>query len=729
MAPHRLNSAGAALAAVSIAVAIAVTAAAARPAVPQDTGGLRSQPYLRGSRAFEPLPVGSVTPSGWLLQQLKLQAEGLSGHLAQFWPDVMDSVWIGGGGDGGLHERTPYWLNGFLPLTYLLRNANVTHVPEVRGLYKVAGGAGVSLSAQADRYLDYILSHRGADGWLGPPERGGDTYWARFPLLLALAAAAEAEPARGAEAAAAMLGHALEMGRRLPGAPLAGWSAARWPELALSLQWLLTHGVAPRSPDAAALAALLAEVAAQGEDWDSWFAALGAGFWPTGPSHRTHNVNIAMGLKSAAVAYVATGNASLCALSRARVADLDALVGLPTGMFIGDEHLPMPRTRSPSRGTELCGVVEAMFSYTTMFGVFGEPAYADRAERIAFNALPATWASPRGGDMWAHQYLQAVNEVNALAAAQPHVWQQDGPDAEMYGLEPNFGCCTANFNQGWPKLANAAVYSTPSGGVAVGLYAPLAAALPGGATLALRTAYPFADGATVEVDSPAGGLDVALRIPGWATAATVDGAPAANGTMHTVRCPAGRTALRVEFAPQVRLEAWDGGAVSVHRGALMYSLPIAGAFRTVGHHYGGPGMADDYEVTPASPWNYALVLGSEADRHDPATWLTFHDGGGPADGAAPFNHSGWPSHVIATLRRLPSWAMVHNSADQPPAAPACLDPRTREDICGPPKQVALVPHGGTDLRIGVFPVHYADDVAAQGVASAQERAPTGTAKY
>ena len=52
-------------------------------------------------------------------------------------------------------------------------------------------------------------------------------------------------------------------------------------------------------------------------------------------------------------------------------------------------------------------VVEAMFSYNTMFSVHGDVAFADRAERIAYNALPATWSSPRGGDMWAHQYLQA----------------------------------------------------------------------------------------------------------------------------------------------------------------------------------------------------------------------------------------------------------------------------------------------------------------------------------
>ena len=99
--------------------------------------GFSGSPAL-GERAFIPLPLGSVTPRGWLLKQLKIQAEGLSGHLAQFWPDVQSSGGVGGGGDGGLHERTPYWLNGVVPLAFLLQNAGVQKLPKVAGIYKAA---------------------------------------------------------------------------------------------------------------------------------------------------------------------------------------------------------------------------------------------------------------------------------------------------------------------------------------------------------------------------------------------------------------------------------------------------------------------------------------------------------------------------------------------------------------------------------------------------------------
>ena len=59
---------------------------------------------------------------GWLLRQLETQADGLSGALPHFWSDIQSSSWVGGQSDSGLHERTPYWLNGFVPLAYQLNN-------------------------------------------------------------------------------------------------------------------------------------------------------------------------------------------------------------------------------------------------------------------------------------------------------------------------------------------------------------------------------------------------------------------------------------------------------------------------------------------------------------------------------------------------------------------------------------------------------------------------------
>ncbi|MBQ2720100.1 MAG: hypothetical protein IJF23_01060, partial [Clostridia bacterium] len=61
-----------------------------------------------------------LKPSGWLLKQLKIQAEGLSGNLDKVWPDVRDSGWVGGTAEGW--ERLPYWLDGFIPLAYLLED-------------------------------------------------------------------------------------------------------------------------------------------------------------------------------------------------------------------------------------------------------------------------------------------------------------------------------------------------------------------------------------------------------------------------------------------------------------------------------------------------------------------------------------------------------------------------------------------------------------------------------
>src|SRR5574341_41120 len=67
---------------------------------------------------FRPLPLGTIRPRGWLQRQLRIRADGLSGHLDEFWPDVGQSQWFGGNAEGW--ERAPYWLDGVIPLAWLL---------------------------------------------------------------------------------------------------------------------------------------------------------------------------------------------------------------------------------------------------------------------------------------------------------------------------------------------------------------------------------------------------------------------------------------------------------------------------------------------------------------------------------------------------------------------------------------------------------------------------------
>ena len=108
-------------------------------------------------RAYEPILLAELTPHSWALTQLRIQANGLSGVLDLYWPQVAESVWIGhkyptfAGG-----ERATYWLNGQLPLHHLLANADPNSPEATRT------GEGV------ERYMDYILSHQDPSGWLGP---------------------------------------------------------------------------------------------------------------------------------------------------------------------------------------------------------------------------------------------------------------------------------------------------------------------------------------------------------------------------------------------------------------------------------------------------------------------------------------------------------------------------------------------------------------------------------
>jgi DUF1680 family protein len=352
-------------------------------------------------------------------------------------------------------------------------------------------------------------------------------------------------------------------------------------------------------------------------------------------------------------------------------------------MFSGDEHYA---GRSPSQGTELCAVVEEMFSLETLLAILGEPSFGDRLERIAYNALPGTF-SP---DMWAHQYDQQVNQVCCAAVEDP-IWTNNGPHANLYGLEPNFGCCTANLHQGWPKLAAHLWMATPDGGLAAVAYAPCHVDAGDGRGVLVETEYPFREAVEVCV-SGEGRFPVLLRIPSWAEGATVrlEGEaprPAQPGTFHRVeRQWSGDTLVEVRLPMPVRLWRGWGDSVALLRGPLAFSLDPGEEWRQVG----GEAPHADYEVHPSGPWNYGLAI----DPADPVSAVEVSEA--PV-GDRPFSPGGAPVRLRVPGRRVPQWGLQRANAAQPPPP----SPVTSSE---PLEVLTLIPYGCTCLRVTEFPV-------------------------
>eukprot|EP01113_Clastostelium_recurvatum_P003169 TRINITY_DN1137_c0_g1_i3.p1 TRINITY_DN1137_c0_g1~~TRINITY_DN1137_c0_g1_i3.p1 ORF type:complete len:891 (+),score=93.98 TRINITY_DN1137_c0_g1_i3:45-2675(+) len=629
------------------------------PAVPVHPNATLAPPRYR------PMPLGSILPQGWLLKQLRTQGDGLSGHLSEFWPDISSSAWIGNS-SGDSFERVPYWLNGMVPLSALLKD------PE--------------LQAQAYKYIDYVLRHEQdpVTGWLGPT---CCDVWPRIPFLLAMIQYAEANATDTQRIVNSLHAFFKGLGTIITQQDsLSSWAQFRYQDLLVSIYWLYDHHPLANGPYLLDLAAL---VKAQGFDWESYFA--GDGFPTTGNpgiwTMQSHGVNNGQAIKSAAMWYRQSRNSSLVESSMQRHVMLDKYHGQASGIFACDECLA---GKMPSQGTELCTVVETMYSYNLMASVLANVEFADRVEKLTFNSLPATFTP----DMWAHQYLQQSNEINA-GHFDPNVYGTDGPDSNIYGLAPNYGCCTANFNQGWPKFTSHLYMFSPSDNGLVALtYAPssLSTYIRGKpVSVTLVTEYPFDTTLTFMITSGATEFPFHFRIPTWAKGATLQigsgvKREVASGTFAQVNVTTGTLKVTLDFPMSFSIERRYNNAASVLYGPLVFALQMGESWKQLAHYAFN---SNDWQCLPTQPWGYALLM--DDDDH-PEKYLKLVT---RPMGQYPFSLAGSPFVVHAQGRAVPSWNVTKNAASPPPTSPV----HSSEPLV----PLTLYPFGATKLRIAEIP--------------------------
>ena len=119
-----------------------LTAAEQTPGPVFNRAPLAEKPYAE-------LPLGHE-PEGWLRDELQRMADGMTGHLDQWYPEVCGprNAWLGG--DGDTWERGPYWIDGLYPLAKLLGDQE--------------------LEAKAMKWIEWTLANQRPSGQIGPYE-------------------------------------------------------------------------------------------------------------------------------------------------------------------------------------------------------------------------------------------------------------------------------------------------------------------------------------------------------------------------------------------------------------------------------------------------------------------------------------------------------------------------------------------------------------------------------
>ncbi len=659
------------------------------------------------------LPLGMVKPEGWLKDQLIIQTKGLTGYLDEFY--LTDSRWKGGKDSNTVPGPKDAWalgyLNGLVTIAYILDDDR--------------------LKEKAQEYIEWIISSAQPNGWLGPPwEEGYEETTVSHPGYVLNAIG--------------ILMHFSEVvkdDRILPIAQnfmnfmkknVREWPESTWWGMGAMGTANLAYWVYNKTGDPE-LIEYIEHVHKNTFDWTSHFLdypwdteALVNNKIPHNWSREGKSAHIVLNcsaLSIPAIWYLQSKDEKSKNAVYSGIASLEKFHGQVGGRFSGDEHVA---GRRPSRGSELCGIIALMSSMENLFGIFGDSAFMDRLEFLAFNGLPGT-ITP---DFWAHQYDQQANQV--LVSNAKREWSTNASCANIYGLSPNYPCCLITMHRGFPEYVEHMWMASQDNGLVAAAYGPckVTAKVADGVEVTIfeETEYPF-DGIvrfTIELTKPCR-FPLYLRIPQWASGASLKSGSKTimpePGRLHRLeRKWKSGDVIELHLPLDIRTETRYNKSVAIKRGPLYFSLRIGKEFRklsvnkilsgdkNVGDAYcidsrSGFMGAEDWEIWPTTSWNYGLDI----DRENPENSVRLRRN---KIGRFPWADKGdlvymqeengfktWledpPVILYVKGKRIPEWKLRLNSADDPLKSPV----RSGEPV----EELVLVPYGSARLRISEFP--------------------------
>lgn len=641
--------------------------------VPDASRGIRYTVSNRDPLLPSPLaklPLGSVRPKGWIQHQLTLMVDGQVGRLHELSKFVQDdNGWFGTDQDGW--EEQPYWFRGFYDLGVLTGDRRIRE--------------------ESLRWIEAVLKTRRRDGYFGPPctrkvkgKKGRvlADLWPHMVMWDALRSHWEVTGDR----------RIVNLGRKFfrfcaalaenrfvpPHDPGFGtWRPfiqyTRSGDMLPHIYWLYNL---------------------TGEDS---LLPLATRFHehvePPGPEWLCdHVVHFTQRFREPGNYYLQSRDPKHLEESEYWYAMHMAEWGQqPGGIFGADERI-RPGKTDPKQAIETCAMVEFNKSFYILGQVTGRTLYADRVEDIIFNSFPPSQTP----DLKALHYLTAANQPQ-LDAGENHDYHNRRRQIDYSPY--NYRCCQHNVAMGWPSYAQHLWMAAAGDGLAAWMYGPceVTAKVGRGGEVAIRedTLYPFDTSVRMTFSMKRGAtFPLYLRVPGWCDRFEVRVnrrrvmADAEPGNYVLVE-RTWRDGDVVEIGMPVRLslKTWakSGNSVTVYRGPLSYSLRIEEEWRREPTGTVWP----EWEVLPATPWNYGLVL----DRQNPEKSFKVVERGAVAD--QPWTIAAAPIEIQARGKRIPNWIMIDATVTDLQPGPIRSDQ--------PVEPIRMIPMGCARLRMCCLP--------------------------
>lgn len=640
---------------------------------------------------LSPLPLGSIQPRGWMLEQLKRNKEGIGGNLPRLEPRMIATPYT-------TRETEPRWgkerkagwgaeisgnyWNGLIELAFTLDDPD--------------------LKKMADDWVNAVLANRQEDGYLG-------TYTAEDNLF-------DDYNAWGTACGMnALLSYYSATGRKdvleaVHGCML--WFCKNW----AGDQKSRYGGVSIVGPMSEVYLRTGDERLLQFcEDYyvflernDLFDKSLSACLAPQLHYNANHGAGYAENISHPLEVYLMNGDkryleATLNAYRKAR----DKVIQKTGGITCENEYLaPL----GAAVETEYCATAMLNLSLAKMLYTTADPEYADMMERTVFNAGEGA----RKKDERAIAYFHSPNQVFATEFSS-HTWQYH----QVYAPCVPTSCCPVLSVRMLPEFMRYSVLKGEKNSLWFSAYAPMHVS-DGELSFETETRYPFRDTIEYRVGAkePAE-RTLYFRIPDWCDGASIR----VNGAESVAVCKAKSYAcisgtwkdgdvITLTFPMKVMVSQVNDSdrsgklPITIEYGPLLYALAIPEQWEA---YPGSPytPLPEDwkwYRVLPVIPPSGLDVYDEMGKRKYLISWNAALEEGITPDQikVEMLENEGYPWENPLVKLHVPAWKAPYS---YPPYPGRTFEPYGDHGKVAVTERmdIELVPFGCTALRISYFP--------------------------